>query len=393
MGITRTKNIISGYHKQNQLSVSTGFNTSAQTIYKQYEPAQVIDIILSQKHQQYKSQDDIGKVLVRTLYKQQNNNHPVWAFPMYANIKTYPILHQIVMVSQQVGLTEVLSVGGQLNQTVLYYDNVNPLNIYNNKHSNPMINLSQGIQRKYLHENEQVSYGETFVIQQGKTIQKLLPKQGDTIIQSRYNSNIRLSSTNNSPCVIISNISQSDQTIIEQNINDSNSYIYITSDTNFDVPLLLSTNRHYSLFKSEFNKKFNGSQIILSSGRLVLDSKQKQIDISAKTYVNISAQSQIGIQSEDIQILADNTLSINSGDTVAINSQKIYLCDIDNQNNQLVKGKQLLQILRELIQQIANITIISSSPGSPSSSPTNRVNFTRIANKLKNILSQHIYIK
>lgn len=168
-------------------------------------------------------------------------------------------------------------------------------------------------------------------------IPKLYPYPGDILIQGRLGGSIRFTSTQketqsfpklftprwkkgvsnlNSPLTIISNTFPSpEENYRTEDINKDLSSIYLTAGQ--DIGLNLSC---LSLFQG--NVLFDGDnrhiptqktitpEIILNSGRLVLNSYAKDITLSAKESLNIGA---------------NNKAIIRSGQLLALDSPKIYL--------------------------------------------------------------------
>jgi hypothetical protein len=133
----------------------------------------------------------------------------------------------------------------------------------------------------------------------------LQPFEGDRIIQSRFGSAIRFSSTvkgdtsiynnrppwdgsaANSPLIVIANgisslTKNSSQYAIE-NINDDNSSIYITSEQQVDLKPSQVINETISTIGS-----YSNSQVIINADRLVFNSKSNSIVLSASETIAMS---------------------------------------------------------------------------------------------------------
>jgi hypothetical protein len=168
------------------------------------------------------------------------------------------------------------------------------------------------------------------------SIQPLIPFSGDNIIESRFGSSIRLGSTSKTNTLIRNNWSEygdnGEPLIIlkngqpttnnkagflptVENINEDPSSIYITSTQN--IPISASSLNFTALDKSQ-TPIYPGSytdnpQIILNSGRLVLNSNKDSILMSSPKVINLAAIGDIGIASrKSITLEADY---INLGGT------------------------------------------------------------------------------
>lgn len=133
----------------------------------------------------------------------------------------------------------------------------------------------------------------------------LQPFEGDRIMQSRFGSAIRFSSTvkgdtsiynsrpswdgnaANSPLIVISNgisslAKNSTQYAIE-NINDDNSSIYITSEQQVDLKPSQTINETISTISS-----YSNSQVIINADRLVFNAKSNSIVLAASQTIAMS---------------------------------------------------------------------------------------------------------
>jgi len=171
-----------------QIGLSTQDRNPAREIgapnyeFYEIEPAEVIDIILNEKHPDFQTYEDIGKAKLRYIQSEIGKNEDLlaWAKPIDPNIKIFPLKHEIV-----VGITLFSD---------FYY--TQKLNIFNNPNENSYPGASlPDLKREYkskrkANEYEDVSksgspnkqtkttraiLGDTF---KSGDIKPMLPKEG-----------------------------------------------------------------------------------------------------------------------------------------------------------------------------------------------------------------------
>jgi hypothetical protein len=240
-------------------------------------------------------------------------------------------------------------------------------------------------------------------------IHKLKLYEGDSIIESRFGQSIRFSAYNNkagstpsfSPTIIIRNgespLNQAKNVnvTIEEDVNMDGSTIALSSK-DYELPFIPGTldKNGKSDFETkpesfvDYPAKLNGDQILLSSGRLMFSARNgEMIFYSKKNYGfisdgNLSIDNKLGI---DISVKDNINIVTNDKDVVMVTGNgKIFLGSKDLEP--LVKGKQLVALLGELIDVIGDMQF--KTPAGPSAiGSENRKAFGAIKDKLNNILS------
>ena len=240
-------------------------------------------------------------------------------------------------------------------------------------------------------------------------IHKLKLYEGDSIIESRFGQSIRFSAYNNkagstpsfSPTIIIRNgespLNQGKNVnvTIEEDVNMDGSTVALTSK-DYEIPFIPGTldKNGKSDFETkpesfvDYPVKLNGDQILLSSGRLMFSARNgEMIFYSKKNYGfisdgNLSIDNKLGI---DINVKDNINIVTNDKDVVMVTGNgKIFLGSKDLEP--LVKGKQLVTLLAELIDVIGDMQF--KTPAGPSAlGSENRKAFGAIKDKLNNILS------
>ena len=179
------------------------------------EPAEVIDIILNSDHPHYDStipdpDEQIGMIQVRRLHTDQNlvdiENLP-WAVPLTKNIKQYPVIHEIVLITSHVSKQSVESIDAE----ILYYHDI--LNLWGSVHHNSLPFLSipdpdaDEENASKIEEYKNAGFGNPNVagdeggdIELGETfkeqpkIRPIQPYEGDLTIEGRFGNSIRFGS-------------------------------------------------------------------------------------------------------------------------------------------------------------------------------------------------------
>lgn len=310
-------------------------------------PVRVTDIILDNKHPKfnyYGGWNSIGIIEFELLDKPSSNTQKSKAFPYFSNIKQYPLVNEIVSVL----LLPNRDINEISNLSQYYY--LPPINLWNNQHHNAYPNPLS---------NEEIDFnspsnGGTF--NERTNIHPLLPFGGDNIIEGRWGNSIRLGSTTNNgfndwskngdngnPITIIRNGQPSDSTEEAwvpqvEDVNKDLSSIWLTS--NQQIPIQTSY-EDYSSFVNPptLPRAYKNPQIILSSGRLLLNAKEDGIIISGKKYVSLNSDKEIGI---------------NAKQAFSVNSSKINLGSKEA-NQQLLLGNKLLSQLGNLTQSLINV--------------------------------------
>ena len=235
----------------------------------------VVDIILDDTHTEYSTYGEAGIGLIKyqlidTVPANVSNLSTV-AIPLFSNIKTYPLINEIVyMISLPTILTQE-----QFGANTLYY--FPPVNVFNNNYLNalpstlnPNTTSSPSEQKTYqevdlgsnlivTNTTQSINLGKTFPIIDN--IHPLTAFEGDVIYESRFGNSIRYGSTvsgslnnwsstgsNGDPITIIRNGQEQVQPPfnwdrITEDINRDDSSIYLASTQN--IPLNASSTNDY----------------------------------------------------------------------------------------------------------------------------------------------------
>ena len=275
----------------------------------------VLDIILDDTHpkfQQYGGWNGVGTIEFESIdVSQDNDPNPSTAIPLFPQQKLYPLVNEIVIILT----APSRSIGEGSGLTTSYY--ISPLNLWNSQHHNAYPNINHP---KNLDLNSPKS-GGTFV--EKNNIRPLIPCSGDNILEGRFGNSIRLGNTsthnssiknewseegtNGDPITIIRNGQAEPEgdegwVPVVENINGDSSSIYLTS--NQKIPLEVNVTSPPTVTSSTPIKTYQKPQIILTSDRVLLNSKSDDVILDSFKSTSISSLEDVGIFSRkgDINI-------------------------------------------------------------------------------------------
>lgn len=377
-----------------------------------------------QLYQQYGGYDSLSGIMFESFTNPINpsgdsfednllNNYN-FAKPLFPNMRQVPLLNEIAYVVSFPSVNSQDPRKIDLNQTEYYY--FLPINLWNTAHQNalpdPLVefikeesstpkstsyaNAQAGASQNTVeNDSEEIKLGETF--QEKEDIRTLQPYEGDIIYEGRWGNSIRFGSTvlnknpwsnqgtNGDPITIFRN-GQSPVTgepwiPVTENINEDLSSIYLTSTQQIPIAVASSNYDSYSSNPPQAPNQYDKNQVIINSGRVLLNSNEDHILLSSNQSVNINAYSSFNVDTEN----------------VVLQSNKIYLGD-KNADEPLLLGNQTVQLLDELISNLKTFmnvcqTLVGVPAGAPvvplnSISSTINSNLTLIQRELDNIKSK-----
>ena len=378
--------------KQTSNKYSPNFNSKVwkDVIY----PARVIKSMMDPSSQplafknmgEYQS---IGGVFYASINRP--NPEPVFtsdnfATPLFPNMSNIPLDNEIIYI---INLPNT-NIQANVNSITAYY--FQPINIWNSIHHNAIpdpINPIEGNAQKGDYEQagaglaRQVTDGST-EITLGKTFnekidtRKLQPFEGDIIHEGRWGQSLRFTSTvsgsfvpnpwsndganagpsgsNGNPLTILRNGQHEDNkdpwVPQVEDINTDASSIYLTSTQLIPISAASTSYKSYSQ-PPIIPNQYDGEQIILNSGRLLLNSKSDSILLSSSNTINLNSITNVNIDTNK----------------VAIKAEKITLGD-KNASEPIILGNKFLEDFAELCQDLNSVAVALQS-GVASALPEN----------------------
>tara|TARA_R110000772_G_scaffold3121_2_gene11334 strand:- start:186 stop:1373 length:1188 start_codon:yes stop_codon:yes gene_type:complete len=324
------------------------------------------DIILNDTHPQFSNYGEwngLGTIFYDAVSFPFGVDSVNIAIPLYSNQKLYPLINEVVPL---IFLTS-WDAQSNTNITQAYY--LPPINIWNSQHHNAIpdptqqpkeesqsdydnaIDGSSRDVRRVYDEDTDINLGKGFNEQ--ITTHPLLFFAGDNLIEGRWGNSLRLGSTIeneiNSPITIIRNGQPSTTppegwVPIVENINEDKSDIYLTENQKIDIEVASKTYNSYTT-PPVAPQLYIENQIILNSGRLLLNSKSSDILLSSNQSINFNSV---------------NSVNIDTGDFIV--SGGTYLGS-PSATEPILKGDALITQLDSLISYLTQFfTIYSNEP-------------------------------
>ncbi len=199
-----------------------------------------------------------------------------------------------------------------------------------------------------------------------ETVKPLQPYVGDVIIQGRYGNSIRMSTTPKSgtftkpakwkegnagaPITIIRNTEQITNTgkindFTTEDFKNEDNVIVMTSGQNIEFEQasgVLAAIKSKKITSWKDDKWGKAPQTLISSGRIIFNSWQKEIIAFAKNGIGLSSET---------------TIAIDSKESISLNSKKIELGD--NATEPLILGNQFKIWINNLLTTLSTLTPIS----------------------------------
>lgn len=322
-----------------------------------------------------------------------------FAYPLFPNIKNYPLENELVFIFK----LSSIDIQGNPSVVVNYY--ITPINVWGSNHHNGIPdnifddnspksqqkdyqNTSEGNVRKSQDKLEDIDLGSTF--KEKSNIKGLQFYEGDVIFEGRWGNSIRFSSTikdakipntwseqgeNGDPIVILRNgqynNGQEPWIPIIEDINKDISQIYLTSNQQIAIDV---ASKNYNSYKTPPTSpnQYSKSQIILSSGRLVLNAKEDSLLFSAKKTINLNSVNSVNIDTKE----------------VVLNTSKLFLGKKEA-TEPLLLGNKTIELFQKIFISLQELCNVLPTVGTPVKGTPN-VAVTQAATKLGAILSQLI---
>lgn len=332
--------------------------------------ARVIDIILDDTHPEYSkygTTDALGVIKYKLLTSEASEFEPEnlpSAFPLNASIRQLPLKNEVVFLVN--GPANDLE-SSAINKRTYY---LTTISLWNHPSHNAFpsdVNI------------DNLDLGDN--IREVDYVQPLQPYPGDIIIDGRTGQSIRFSGfgspknplgdleNQGRPITYIVNGRKGggDDPVIPvvENINLDDSSIVLTS--NHKVPLTQSATKYDTyITPPAFANLYRGKQIILNSGRLLFNSTEENIVMSAFTSVSMTAGRTINLDAETY--IGMDAPIILIGTQKNINKELKTLREY-RFREPVVLGNQLESFLSTLLDVLDEISVALSSAETKEGSP------------------------
>jgi hypothetical protein len=308
-----------------------------------------------------------------TTARAKNLDNYIFAKPLFPNFRQVPLINEIayVITLPSVNLQDPNFIN--LNDQEFYY--FLPINIWNSVHNNALPNptdtttatpseiksyqeVEAGSRVKVTDGVDDINLGETFDEQ--PDIKNLQPFEGDVIFEGRWGQSFRFGSTvtgsnglpylgnqwstpgdsnQGDPIIIIRNGQYDDgkeawKPILED-INKDPASIYMGSTQK--IPLNNSSSYNSYYVPPTNPKEYSGNQIIINSGRVVINAYNDHLLLISNNSVNLNAVESVNIDTKETIIQSN-----------------VYLGGKDA-TEPLLKGKITAGILQEAMTNIATL--------------------------------------
>lgn len=291
---------------------------------KRRTAVRVVDVILTPDSPYYSDSNDIGAIkyrpLTSTVNEESPENLPI-AWPLEGTFRKYPLKNEIVFLETAPGPDEQIG-------SKTYYSQL--INIWNNPHHNAFPDLE-------IYDGE-LNLGDNFI--EERYILPKTPKDGDVIIEGRRGQSIRFTG-NGTNTIITSGQSASTTTdvTVNENINSDPASIYMVTGR---VPLSAASSNYdsYTDYIPSTPSSYQGNQIVLSSDRLVFNSRTDHIMLSSNLTVGFNAIRGFNFDTPT-NFIVDAGTSIRFGSATA--------------DHPLLKGDDTVKVLEELIDTLINL--------------------------------------
>lgn len=317
------------------------YSEKGEAVKNQIFTAEVVDIILDSSHPKYKEPRDIGNI----VFYSYNGPNGI-AKPLNGYNEIIPLKHEsVLIISSAVETTNI-----QPSTTGFYY--FNPIGVFGIVNFNPtpystaVEPQSNSKSKSYSEfsgntqsENKKPpEFGKYF--ESKSNIPSLQPFEGDVILQGRWGNTIRfgsISTGKNSwstggkqgdPNILISVNGQQKSDLqhrVEDILNDASS-IYLCENAKIDVKRGNELKKSLSISKAKVvdQSKYTGNQIIISSDRLLFQSKSDSIFLTAKNIIHLTTTNSINFDANSVAMRTDKSIVLDSKQII-IDAEELFL--------------------------------------------------------------------
>ena len=251
------------------------------------------------------------------------------AYPIGSDFFTIPLVGEVVRI------VDVPSPNINTLTTTPYKYYTRIVNYWNAPNDGLFFDTSKNIEFSNLHNSISVNPIKTSI--------------GDTIVQGRYGQVMRFTQEQDSgkPRIYLSTgrpFEAPATNQVELDLHKAQSGIdFITDGLSKLETTRIFQNSHRSSEKPQTSNTYKGEQILVNTGRLVLNSKNDSTLISAKESISLSA----------------NTLNQEAGKEICLDAPKIYLGQkalLSSSPEPILLGNKVESYLKDIINELIGIT-------------------------------------
>jgi hypothetical protein len=395
-----------------------------------FTPARVIDVFLTPEsikeyydgdlYLSIKEEVTIGSIIFADLKAPIGSNDRGGtnvAKPLFANIKNFPLKKEVVLILATTthGLVDTNQQTASTNEFTYYY--ISPINIWGNLNHNalpeeiffpetpPSLNKTysdseNGDPNQVNNEFHDIELGLYF--KEKENVQSLQPFEGDIIYEGRFGNSLRFSSTvlgsenpwsefpeNGDPITILRNgfydNGKEPWDTITEDINKDKSSIYLTSTQKINIDV---SSKEYNSYAAGTEptapKDYTKEQIIITSNRILINSKDDHVLLSGAKSIGLSSKSSVNIDAKN---------------TFIVKSPKIILGTNDeSQASPLLLGDKTVNLLSSILIDMQTLctqfSVLASLPPGVPFVPLNtaaiqvNTNLQKYQGQLQSLLSQ-----
>lgn len=382
-------------NRRNQVGIATAASSAGRDGYSaisefyELEPAVVISVELEEPSK-------LGQVILRPIYSYAGATSDLLptAIPLDSNIKSYPLVNEIVIA---------IVYGGQWywTQRMNYFNSVNNNMVRDfGKKPGDTESTSDSYKETSLGNPNAALGGDgenkNSYFESNFRIKPLLPMEGDIIHEGRFGNSLRFGGTVpqsvnlpsefsntwaygkelGSPIIILRNgqsdkIRKDDEIAVED-INKDYSSIYLTSDQT--IPFI-PVSRNQKSYAGNAPSIYDGKQILVTSDRLMFNAKREEILMFSLKSIGLSSR---------------GTVNIDSNKETIVNSPNIYL-GLDAEQHLVLGDKtaewlqELSNVLKDLIDAIQQSFVATGTGPSSTIQTTSAAKYTPIVNKITSL--------
>jgi hypothetical protein len=264
------------------------------------------------------------------------------AFPISAGILTIPMVGELVEIYS----APFVDLNLLVTSNRYYYSTV--INLWNNPKDNLYFDTKKSISLNPLHDSIEVN--------------PIFSNQGDTLLQGRYGQIIRFyqEQDNGKPRILLSTGRTPESPTVKQiaiDINKTQSSVEFISD---GITALQSvkafTKSHRNAERPKTVNTYRGEQVVVSTGRVVLNSKQDSTLISAKDSISLSA-TRLNQEADNEICLEAPKIYLGKGSMISTNPEPVLL---GNKVEEYLKS-----VLDEMIGIADSLSTAATAAGEP----------------------------